>query len=103
MSKQHFFIKLIPPRTTFPGDMTAAERGLMIEHVRYTKERFDEGKVLIYGPVMVAGGAYGMAVFEAADEAEVRWILEKDPSVVSGLNTFEIYPMRVGAAQGSRG
>jgi hypothetical protein len=41
-----------------------------------------------------------MAVFAVADEAEVREVLENDPTVRGGLNTFEVYPMRVGAAQG---
>jgi hypothetical protein len=41
-----------------------------------------------------------MAVFEVAEEAEVRRFLENDPTVLAGLNTFEIHPMRVGAAQG---
>jgi uncharacterized protein YciI len=83
-------------------DMTADERGLMMQHVQYTKEKFDAGKVLIYGPVMVPAGAFGMAVFEASDEAEVRQVLENDPSVLARLNRFEIYPMRIGAVQGSR-
>jgi hypothetical protein len=81
-------------------DMTPDERALMMQHVQYTKEKFDAGKVLIYGPVIVAAGAFGMAVFEANDEAEVREALENDPSVLAHLNTFEIFPMRVGAAQG---
>ena len=72
----------------------------MQEHVRYTQEKFAAGKVLLYGPVMATTGAFGMAVFAAADEAEVREVLENDPTVRSGLNTFEVYPMRVGAAQG---
>lgn len=101
MSKQHFFVKLIPPRPTFPMDMTAEEKLLMQEHVHYTREKFAEGKVLIYGPVMAPTGAFGMAVFEAADEAEVRGILQNDPTVRAGLNRFEIHPMRIGAAQGS--
>jgi uncharacterized protein len=100
MSKQHFFVRLIPPRATFPMDMTAEEKLLMQEHVRYTQEKFAAGKVLLYGPVMAPAGAFGMAVFEVADEAEVRRALENDPTVRGGLNTFEIYPMRVGAAQG---
>jgi uncharacterized protein len=81
-------------------DMTPEEKVLMQEHVRYTKESFDAGKILIYGPVMAPGGAFGMAVFEVADEAEVRAVLENDPTVLAGLNKFEIHPMRVGAAQG---
>jgi hypothetical protein len=49
---------------------------------------------------MARGGALGMAVFEVADEAEVRQVLEKDPTVLAGMNKFEIHPMRVSAAQG---
>jgi uncharacterized protein len=101
MSKQHFFVRLIPPRATFPMDMTAEEKSLMQEHVRYTQEKFAAGKVLIYGPVMAREGAFGMAVFEVADEAEAQQFLENDPTALVGLNKFEIYPMRVGAAQGS--
>jgi uncharacterized protein len=64
MSKQHFFVRLIPPRATFQMDMTAEEKLLMQEHVRYTREKFAAGKVLLYGPVMAPAGAFGMAVFE---------------------------------------
>src|SRR5271168_5216740 len=101
MSKQHFFIRLIPPRPTFPMDMTADEKALMQQHVVYTQEKFAAGKVLIFGPVMARTGAFGMAVFAVADEAELREIAENDPSVLAGLNKFEWHPMRVGAAQGS--
>jgi uncharacterized protein len=94
-------VKLIPPRPTFPMDITPEEKLLMREHARYTRESFDAGKILIYGPVMAPGGAFGMAVFEVADEAEVRQVLENDPTVLAGLNSFEIYHMRLGAAQGS--
>jgi hypothetical protein len=100
MSQQHFFVRLIPPRATFPMDMTAEEKLLMQEHVRYTQEKFAAGKVLLYGPVMATAGPFGMAVFAVADEAEVREVLENDPTVRGGLNTFEVYPMRVGGAQG---
>jgi uncharacterized protein len=100
MSKQHFFVRLIPPRATFPMDMTPEEKVLMQEHVRYTQEKFAAGKILIYGPVMASAGAFEMAVFLVADEAEVRRALKNDPTVRGGLNTFEICPMKVGAAQG---
>jgi uncharacterized protein len=81
-------------------DITPEEKLLMQEHARYMRQSFDAGKILIYGPVMAPDGAFGMAVFEVADEAEVRHVLENDPTVLAGLNKFEIHPMRVGAAQG---
>jgi uncharacterized protein YciI len=100
MSKQHFYFKLIPPRPTFGADMTPEERALMMEHVRYTREAFDAGKVLIYGPVMMSTGGFGLAVLEMLDAAEVQKFGEDDPSVKAGMNTFEFCPMRVGAARG---
>jgi hypothetical protein len=102
MSKQHFFCRLIPPRPTFPRDITPDEKHLMQEHARYTHEGFVAGKVLIYGPVRERGGTFGMAVFEASDEAEVRQFLENDPTVKAGLNRFEISPMMVGGARGKQ-
>lgn len=74
----------------------------MQEHVRYMEECFMAGKVLIYGPVLEPDAPFGMGVLETSDEAEARRLMENDPSVKTGLNTFEIYPMRVGAAQASR-
>lgn len=102
MPKQHFFVKLLPPRATFPMDITPEEQLLMQEHARYTPESFDAGKILIYGPVVAPTGAFGMAVFEVEDVSEVRQFLENDPSVRGGLNTFDIQPMRLGAAQAPR-
>jgi uncharacterized protein len=100
MSKQHFYFKLIPPRVTFGADMTAEERALMMEQVRYTREAFDAGKILIYGPVMASAGAFGFAVLEMEDAAEVQKFGDEDPSVKAGMNKFEFYPMKIGAARG---
>ena len=99
MSDQHFFMKLIPPRPTFGEDMTAEERALMQQHVKYVGEAFNKGTVLIYGPVMSTDGAFGMAVLEMADAAEVQRFGDEDPSVKAGLNTFEFYPMKVAQAR----
>ena len=99
MSGQHFFMKLIPPRPTFGQDMTADERALMQEHIKYVGEAFNNGTVLIYGPVMGTQGAFGMAVLEMADAAEVQRFGDEDPSVKAGLNTFEFYPMKVAQAR----
>jgi len=99
VNKQHYFFKLIPPRGTFPYDITDAERELMSAHSQYFQEQFDAGKVLLYGPVMAPGGAFGVGILEVADEAEAREFGEADPSVRGGLNRFEVYPMRVTGAR----
>ena len=100
MANQHYFLRLIPPRPSFPHDMTEAERALMLEHVAYFQQQFAEGRLLIYGPVLSPTNSFGMAVVAAADEAEVRAMMQADPSVVGGLNSYEVLPMRVAAARG---
>lgn len=102
MAKQHFFFKLIAPRPTFAMDMTDTERGLMLAHMQYLQGHFVAGRVLIYGPVMATEGAFGMAVFEVENEAEARSIAENDPTIMGKLHSYALYPMRVGAAQGSK-
>jgi len=96
MNKQHYFFKLIPPRPTFPQDMTDEERALMKEHSAYFQRQFDAGKLLLYGPVMAPQGAFGLGILEVADEAEAKRFGENDPSVRGGLNRWELHPMQIG-------
>ncbi|MDR3748106.1 MAG: YciI family protein [Acidobacteriota bacterium] len=99
MDRQHYYFQLIPPRPTFPQDMTSEERALMEMHGAYFQQHFDLGKLLLYGPVMAPKGAFGLGILEVADEAEALRFGENDPSVRAGLNRFEIYPMRVAASR----
>ena len=102
MPNQHFFLKLIPPRATFVEDMTHTERQLMQDHAAYMRGLFNGGKVLIYGPVKAATGAFGIGVLEAENEAEARLMMDNDPTILAGMNTFEISPMVVAAARGTQ-
>ena len=99
MDKQHYYFALIPPRPSFPQDITSEERALMDKHSVYFRQHFDLGKLLLYGPVMAPAGAFGVGILEVADEAEARRFGENDPSVRGGLNRFEIYPMQVAASR----
>ena len=99
VSKKHYFVKLIPPRATFPMDITDAERAVMGEHSNYFRQQFDAGNVLIYGPVIAKDGAFGIGVLEVADESQALTVVKNDPSVRAGLNRFELSPMRVPASR----
>jgi|ERR1700691_5653967 hypothetical protein len=99
MEKQHFFFRLIPPRRTFPGDATADELALMKKHAEYFAELFNMGKVALYGPVRSSAGAFGIAILGVEIEAQAVEIAQNDPSVVGGLNRFDVAPMRVSAAR----
>jgi uncharacterized protein len=101
MEKQHFFFNLIPPRPTFPADITPDEAALMQRHSDYWAEHFAAGRVLAYGPVFAPRAAFGLGILEVDSESEARNFGENDPSVVGGLNSFEIHPMRVVATRKS--
>ena len=101
MAKKHFFLKLVPPRATFPYDITDPEKSLMAEHAVYMKGQFEAGRGLVYGPVLAPTNAFGLAVLEVEDEAEARRMLDADPTVLGGLNRYEIFPMMVAASRGS--
>jgi uncharacterized protein YciI len=90
----HFFYKLIPPRRTFPMDMTEAEGAIMQEHFAYWSGLVDEQKVVAYGPVMDPNGMYGIAVVGAEDEATARSVASNDPAITSHVGfSCEVYPM----------
>jgi uncharacterized protein YciI len=99
MAKQYFYIRLIPPRPTFASDMGAEERALMLQHVGYFRGLFDQGKVLIFGPVLDPTDNFGMGVLEVCDISEAQELMDNDPTVLSGMNKIKISPMVVGAAR----
>ncbi len=92
--KKYFFLKLLSPRPTFPGDMNETEAKMMQAHVAYWKGMAEEGRIVVFGPVADPRGAWGMAVAEVIDVDEVRSMTAGDPAIRSGLGfSYEIYPM----------
>ena len=90
----HFFFKLIPPRPTFPMDMTEVEGAIMQEHFGYWGNLIAERKVVAYGPVMDPKGTYGIAVVEVENEASAQNIATNDPAIRSNAGfSFEMYQM----------
>ena len=65
-------------------DTTDEERRLMDEHGRYFQDHFAAGKVLLFGPVMASGGAFGLGVLEMDSEAEARQFGEEQRPLVAG-------------------
>jgi uncharacterized protein YciI len=91
----HFFLKLIPPRPTFPFDMNDDERAAMGRHAEYLASLLKSGAGIAFGPVLDPSGAFGMGIVEAADEAAARALTDRDPVVIAGVGRYEIYPMRL--------
>jgi uncharacterized protein YciI len=93
--KKSWFVRLIPPRTTFPQDMTEPEKKIMEDHYAYWKGRFEAGICVFGGPVMDPKGAYGVLAIRAATEDEARAIASADPSVKGGLMRLEVAEMQI--------
>jgi uncharacterized protein len=86
--------KLLPPRPTFPADMTAAEAGLMQEHAAYWRRVADEGAALFVGPVLDPAGAWGIAIVDVDDAASASALTGQDPVILSGSGfRYEIHPV----------
>lgn len=90
MSDPLYLFRLIPPRADFAQTMTDAEQDAMAGHTEYWKELLAAGRVVVYGPVADPEGVWGLGVLRAADRAEALAIGEADPSVIAGVNTFEV-------------
>jgi uncharacterized protein YciI len=89
-----YLLRLIPPRPTFPQDMTDAERQVMMQHVAYWTKQMGEGRVIVFGPVADPAGAWGVGIVQVKDEAAVHALRDGDPAVVSGIGfRYEVLPM----------
>jgi uncharacterized protein YciI len=91
MQKQHFFIKLNPPRPTFAMDMTEEEKSVMQRHIAYWKPYLQNGTMLVFGPVMDPAGVYGIGVICAGSEPEMRTLIDADPA--ASLGRYDAFPM----------
>jgi uncharacterized protein YciI len=91
MDKKYFFLKLLPPRSSFMTDMTADERATMLSHIAYWAPFVEKGIMVAMGPVMDPAGAYGVGIIEVDSEDELKALIANDPA--NGLNQYEILPM----------
>ena len=97
MSETLFLFRLIPPRADFAQTMTPDEQRVMAEHMGYWQRLLRDGRVVVYGPVADPEGVWGMGVLRAADRAEVLEIGNRDPSILAGVNTFEVFEIMGGS------
>lgn len=87
-----------PTRTSFAERPTEQESATMSEHFQYLKALLDDGALVMAGPALDA--AFGLVVFEAGDENEVRAIMEGDPSVARGVMSASLHPYRTSLLRG---
>jgi len=90
----YFLYKLMPPRPTFPADMTPAEGILMREHVAYWAALMKQGRVLAFGPVADPKGSYGIGIIQLEDAEDAQALGARDPVIVANAGFgYEVHPM----------
>jgi uncharacterized protein YciI len=90
----YFHLKLIPPRATFPFDLSEAEKVAMGEHSLYWQRLAEDMRAVVVGPVFDPKGAYGMAIVETENEAEAEALGAADPVIIARLGfRYETCPM----------
>jgi hypothetical protein len=91
----HFLLKLLPPRPSFPGDMTAEEKKLMDAHVTYWAGLVMSDTALVFGPVFDPAGIYGLGIVKTADEGEARAISARDPAIEADCGfRYDVFSMQ---------
>lgn len=91
MEKKYYALKLIPSRPDFAMTMTDDERATMGAHLAYWTEFMNQGKVVVFGPVMDPSGVYGFGVLVVDSEEEVKSFIAGDPA--GKINKYEYYLM----------
>ena len=92
MPKSYFALYLLPPRPDFAMTMTDEERSIMMEHVGYWTNLMNEGKVIVFGPVIDPKEVYGLGIISVDSEDEVKTFIAHDPA--ARINRYEYFPMR---------
>ena len=89
-----FLSKLIPPRPSFPLDMSEEERAVMLAHQDYWLPQVNAGLVLVMGPVLDPKGAYGVMIANVPSLKMLEDWEARDPVIVSRRGfAFENFPM----------
>lgn len=74
----------------------------MGEHVAYWTSLLEDGRVVVFGPVLDPVCTWGLAVVTAdtADTVDdVRALATNDPAVSSGMCTYDVFAMACAVAR----
>ena len=91
-----FVLRLIAPRPTFALDMTDEERAVMGRHAEHWQPFIEDGRMVVFGPVVDGQGSWGLGVLEADSEDEIRAHAAEDPVVTTGTGTIEVGSLLAG-------
>ena len=80
---------LRPKRPDFLATMTPEEKAVMGQHMAYTRQLFDQGKIILGGAA--TDGAIGIIVWRVDSAGEMQRIYENDPAMKAGIGYPEVH------------
>jgi uncharacterized protein YciI len=81
--KKATFIVMRPRGPAWDETKDVREQALWDEHAQFMDDLFDRGFVFMAGPVVEERSA--LLIIEAADEQEVREVLQQDPWAIANI------------------
>ena len=94
--KQFIYVLHLVPRLYADASWTDEDKKMLQRHFVRFQEAIKTGKLILAGRTSESGDkTFGIAIFEAKDEAAARKFMEEDPAVAVGLMTAELHPFRV--------
>ena len=94
--KQFIYVLRPVPRLHLDANWTKEDEMALSRHFARFKHAVETGELILAGRTSEPGDkTFGIAIFEAKDEAAARAFMESDPAVVAGLMTAELHPFAV--------
>ena len=96
MTRQFLYRVMLNRPALLVEGPTPDEQRILGEHFAYVQDLTDKGIMILVGRTQTTGPeTFGLAIFEAADEADARAIMLADPAVSSGLMRGELFPYQI--------
>jgi uncharacterized protein YciI len=95
--KPQFMYVLKPTRLGMLTEgSTPEERDTVSRHFAYFKDLTEKGVMILMGRTQNSDeSTFGIAIFEAENEAAARQIMENDPAILGGVMTATLYPYKI--------
>src|SRR6266550_7807484 len=94
--KQFIYVLRLVPRLYSDAAWTQEDKMALDRHFARFQHAIETGELILAGRTSEPGDkTFGIAIFEAKDEAAARAYMESDPAVAAGLMTAELRPFTV--------
>ena len=94
--KQFIYVLRLVPRLHADASWSPQDKKVLQHHFARFQEAIKAGQLILAGRTSESGDkTFGIAVFQAKDEAAARKFMEEDPAVAGGLMTAELHPFTV--------